>query len=269
MDSSAQWVLVVLELRPCALNLDQKFVESTERRILEASSLVVCCRLLLGWWCHCVICHLWLCLGWDAHMIHTAPVWGDRFLGNDTFIFTLPRVCYMHLPVFSPPDVHRGYRNTFLLCMDPTLTQTPAKVRLPRYGKIIFIQRLQKVVCTPKNVWTSLLKFNKPFSQKHLYFLVYYLKSNLMLSLIFDPGISVQNHCCILSWVELLCPVQPQIYQHIHTHTGVVACSMNQTHTHTLTNLEKAFLLTAVWFPLLYFLFSFFSLCLSLPDTCV
>ncbi len=80
-------------------------------------------------------------------------------------------------------------------------------------------------------------------------------------------SLSVQKHCCILSWVELICPVYSRKYTNIHT--GVLACSMNQTHTlvrthsDTLTNLEKAFLLTAVWFPLLYFLFSF-SLCVYL-----
>lgn len=84
-------------------------------------------------------------------------------------------------------------------------------------------------------------------------------------------SLSVQKHCCILSWVELLCPVQPQIYQHTHTHRcgGMFnepdTHMLVRTHSDTLTNLEKAFLLTAVWFPLLYFLFSFlFSLCVYL-----
>lgn len=70
-----------------------------------------------------------------------------------------------------------------------------------------------------------------------------------------------------LTCVEILCPVQPQIYQHAQVWWHVHWTRHTHTHTHpdTLTNLEKAFLLTAVWFPLLYFLFSFlFSLCVYL-----
>ncbi len=78
-----------------------------------------------------------------------------------------------------------------------------------------------------------------------------------MLSLIFDPGISVQNHCCILSWVELLCPVQPQIYQHIHTQ---VWWHVQWTrHTHTDKSRKSFFvdrsLISSALFSLFFFLF--------------